>query len=191
MWRIVFWRSQNASRNLAVTGITKKKTQSPSLTSLSRFSFLDSGNASAQNIRFFSRFLEQRSLDAEGKNLLAQFFARILASLAREFPKLGRHYRKWAAGNRIMDFVTFWPRGFTPRRGFTETEAVIELGRMLALLVFFVFVWYWSPEAPIGPEHHPFKFGKAEEEVETARKILEVVSIPPITYPEERRSFVT
>ncbi|VVA96238.1 unnamed protein product [Arabis nemorensis] len=55
MWRSVFCRSQNASRNLA-SRITKRKTQSPSLTSLSRFSFLESssGNASARNLRFFS-----------------------------------------------------------------------------------------------------------------------------------------
>ncbi|CAE5965886.1 unnamed protein product [Arabidopsis arenosa] len=51
-----FLRSQNASRNLAVTRISKKKTQmTPSLTSLSRFSYLESsGNAYARNIRFFS-----------------------------------------------------------------------------------------------------------------------------------------
>lgn len=55
MWRSVFWRSQNASRCLAVTRFSKKTTQTPLLTSLSRFSHLESsGNASAGNIRFFS-----------------------------------------------------------------------------------------------------------------------------------------
>ncbi|CAH2055279.1 unnamed protein product [Thlaspi arvense] len=55
MWRSVFWRSQNASRNFAVTRISKKKTQPPSLTSLSRVSHVESsGNASARNLRFFS-----------------------------------------------------------------------------------------------------------------------------------------
>ncbi|EOA31892.1 hypothetical protein CARUB_v10015120mg, partial [Capsella rubella] len=55
MWRSVFWRSQNASRNLAVTRFSKKETQTPLLTSLSRFSYLESsGNASSRNIRFFS-----------------------------------------------------------------------------------------------------------------------------------------
>ncbi|CAA7038555.1 unnamed protein product [Microthlaspi erraticum] len=56
MWRSVFWRSQNASRNLAVSRISKKKTQTPSLTSISRFSNVvdSSGNASGRNLRFFS-----------------------------------------------------------------------------------------------------------------------------------------
>ena len=56
MLRSFLCRSQNASRNLAVTRISKKKTQTThSLTSLSRFSYLESsGNASVRNIRFFS-----------------------------------------------------------------------------------------------------------------------------------------
>ncbi|ESQ49849.1 hypothetical protein EUTSA_v10020352mg [Eutrema salsugineum] len=54
MWRSIFWRSQNASRNLAVTRISKKK-KTPSLPSLSRFSDVkSSANASARNLRFFS-----------------------------------------------------------------------------------------------------------------------------------------
>ncbi|XP_010485585.1 PREDICTED: pentatricopeptide repeat-containing protein At3g02650, mitochondrial-like [Camelina sativa] len=55
MLRSLFWRSQNATRNLAVTRFSKKKTQTPSLNSISRFSYLESsGNASTRNIRFFS-----------------------------------------------------------------------------------------------------------------------------------------
>ncbi|KAF8052197.1 hypothetical protein N665_1588s0009 [Sinapis alba] len=52
MWRSFLCRSQNASRNLALTRIATKKTHAPSLTSLPRFS--SSGNASARNLRFFS-----------------------------------------------------------------------------------------------------------------------------------------
>ncbi|KFK37722.1 hypothetical protein AALP_AA3G021000 [Arabis alpina] len=56
MLRFVICSSRNASRNLA--RVTKKKTHSPSLTSLSRFTLVESssssGNASTRNFRFFS-----------------------------------------------------------------------------------------------------------------------------------------
>ncbi|KAL0717757.1 hypothetical protein Bca4012_067079 [Brassica carinata] len=52
MWRSILCRSRNATRNLASTRISTKKTHSPSLTPLPRFS--SSGNASARNLRLFS-----------------------------------------------------------------------------------------------------------------------------------------
>ncbi|KAG2316270.1 hypothetical protein Bca52824_019392 [Brassica carinata] len=52
MWRSILCRSQNATRSIAVTRISTKKTYSPSLTPLPRFS--SSGNASARNLRLFS-----------------------------------------------------------------------------------------------------------------------------------------
>ncbi|CAN7116907.1 unnamed protein product [Brassica rapa subsp. narinosa] len=52
MWRSVLCRSQNASRCLAFTRISTKKTHAPSLTTLPRFS--SSENASPRNLRLFS-----------------------------------------------------------------------------------------------------------------------------------------